>query len=195
MDLAGRTRPDLALVNVALPEAQAGLALGRALQGRHVPVVYLTGHHDEDALAGIARVNPYGLVLLPAERYPLAVALEGALRRWTEELLARRCQDLSESERRFRAVFEQAGVGVSRINPERRFVETNERFARMVGRTSLELVGRAVDEITHPDDLETDRTGLARLLAGEDSVAWEKRYVRPDGSIVWCRVNVAMSVP
>ena len=192
LELATRTRPDLALVNVALPEAQAGLALGRALQGRHVPVVYLTGHSDEEALAGIARVDPYGLVLLPVERYPLAVVLEGALRRQAEDLLARRCQDLSESERRFRAVFEQAGVGVSRINPDRRYIEVNDRFARMVGRSPLDLVGRAVDDITHPDDLENDRSSLARLLAGEDSVAWEKRYVRPDGTIVWCRVNVAI---
>lgn len=192
MDLAIRTLPDLALVNVQLPDVPAGLALGRALQERQVPVVYLTGHRDEAAQAGIAAVNPYGLVLLPVERYPLAVALEGALRRRAEELLARRCQDLSESERRFRAVFEQAGVGVSRISPARRFMEVNERFARLVGRSSLDLVGRVVDDITHPDDLENDRAGLARLLAGEDSVAWEKRYVRPDGTIVWCRVNVAI---
>jgi hypothetical protein len=187
MDLATRTRPDLALVNVALPEVQAGLALGRALQEHHVPVVYLTGHSDEDALAGIARVDPYGLVLLPVERYPLAVALEGALRRWTENCwpgAARTCPKANAgfgpcSSRPAWACPGSIPIGAS-------WRPTNASPGWWAA-PPWSWSAAPWMKSHHPEDLETDRAGLARLLAGEDSVAWEKRYVRPDGSIVWCR--------
>ena len=138
-----------------------------------------------------AQAKPCGLLLKPVEQHLLAVALETAQRLQVEETLTRRYQELTESERRFRAVFEQAGVGVTRQTPEGRFLEVNERFARMVGRKPMELVGRSFSEITHPDDREDQDGALGELLAGnQDSVAREKRYVRPDATVVWCRLNL-----
>jgi PAS domain S-box-containing protein len=193
LTLAEAEEPELALVDVALPDVASGLALGRDLLEAGVAVVFVTGHRDEEILAKVAAIGPYGLVFKPVDHFQLAVSLEGVLRRRAEERLAHSCRVLSESERRFRAVFEQAGVGVCLITPGRRYLEVNERFARMVGRPALELVGLAVDDLTHPDDREPDHLALARLVAGEtESLAWEKRYLRPDGSSVWCRVNVAM---
>jgi two-component system, NtrC family, sensor kinase len=190
---ADREPPALALVDIMLPKAEDGLSLGRALQDREVPVVFVTGARDEAVLAKAAELRPYGLVFKPVDQFQLSVAVEAALRRRTEEQLAMSCRDLSESERRFRAVFEQAGVGVCLITPDRRYLEVNERFARMVGRSAQDLVGRFVEDITHPDDLDPDHAALARLMTpGRDSLAWEKRYLRPDGTSVWCRVNVAI---
>ncbi|MHC1713516.1 MAG: PAS domain S-box protein [Solidesulfovibrio sp.] len=193
MDLATTTRPDIALVDVLLPDAASGVALGKALGGRNIPVIFVTGHRDQEVLAKVAEAKPYGLLLKPLDQYQLSVSLEGALRRRAEELLARRCQDLSESDRRFRAVFEQAGVGVNRQTPDGRYLEVNERFTRMVGRTARELVGLSFTEITHPDDIGDDLASLTLLLSGEkDSVARDKRYLRPDGETVWCRVNITV---
>jgi PAS domain-containing protein len=46
--------------------------------------------------------------------------------------------------------------------------------------------------ITHPDDLQSDLENMTRLLRGEiRSFTMEKRYVRPDGDIVWVNLNVA----
>ncbi|EHJ49078.1 multi-sensor signal transduction histidine kinase [Solidesulfovibrio carbinoliphilus subsp. oakridgensis] len=191
MDLAVRLAPDIALVSIPFPDVAAGVALGKALAGRGIPVVFVAASRDGESLAALAEARPYGLLLKPLDPYQLAVSLEGALRLRAEEQLADRCRDLSESERRFRAVFEQAGIGVNRQTPDGRYLEVNERFARMVGRPALELVGRAHADISHPDEREGDRTALAGLLAGrEDSVVREKRYLRPDGTEVWARVNV-----
>jgi len=193
MELAAQVRPDLALVDVLLPDVDAGLGLGQALFDQGVPVVFVTGHQEEDILSRVASAKPYGLVFKPVEQYQLLVALEGALRRRAEELLSRRCQELSESERRFRAVFEQAGAGVFRLTREGRYLEVNERFARMVGRPVLDVVGREFTEITHPEDWVDNRAALDSLLEGQtDSVIREKRYLRPDGAVVWCRVNTTM---
>jgi PAS domain S-box-containing protein len=191
MELAATVHPDIALVDVHLPDAATGLGLGKALGNRDIPVIFIADQRDQEILAQAAEIKPYGLLLKPLDRYPLAVALEGGLRQRAASLLARRCQELSESDRQFRAVFEQAGVGVDRQSPDGRFLEVNERFARMLGRTSLQLVGRPVAEFSHPDDVADDRAALARLFSGEaDSEVREKRYLRPDGEEVWCRVNI-----
>ncbi len=191
MDMAARRAPDIALVDVLLPDAGAGVALGKALVARGIPVVFMTAHRDQDVLLQISDAKPYGLLLKPLDRFQLAVALEGALRLRAEELLARRCQELTESERRFRAVFEQAGVGVNRQTPDGRFLEVNERFARMVGRTPMELVGSTFMDITHPDERSPRDNARSELLAGRrPAVVREKRYLRPDGTVIWCRVTL-----
>src|SRR4051812_11042764 len=73
------------------------------------------------------------------------------------------------------------------------FQRANRTFAAMVGREQGELVGMAVRDITHPDDVEADLAAMMRMAAGEqDTYGTEKRYVRPDGTIVWARLAVTL---
>ena len=191
MDMVARLAPDIAIIDLSPPAAVTGLDLGGAVAARSIPVIFTTSKRELGVMFRAAQAKPCGLLLKPLEPHLLAVALETAQRLRAEETLSRHCQELTESERRFRAVFEQAGVGVTRQTPEGRFLEVNERFARMVGRTPMELVGRSFSEITHPDDRVDQDGALGELLAGQtDSIAREKRYVRPDGTVVWCRLNL-----
>jgi len=191
MDMVARLVPDIAIIDLSPPDAAIGLDLGRTVAARNIPVIFTTTKRDLGIMFRAAQAKPSGLLLKPLEQHMLAVALETALRLRAEDMLARRCQDLSESERRFRAVFEQAGVGVNRQTPEGRFIEVNERFARLLGRPAMELIGRSYREFTYPDDLEGQEAAFQDLLTGrQDSVVREKRYLRPDGSLVWCRINL-----
>jgi len=46
--------------------------------------------------------------------------------------------------------------------------------------------------ITHPDDLQADLDGTARLNAGEtNGYQMKKRYIRPDGTTVWVDMTIA----
>ena len=55
----------------------------------------------------------------------------------------------------------------------------------MVGRSRDELIGRLFAEITHPDDVAAYTDQQARLYADEvDAYQIEKRYPRPDGTVV-----------
>ncbi len=93
---------------------------------------------------------------------------------------------LRESERRFRGIYEQAPLGIARIDSTTgRFLQINQKYCDIVGHTMDEMLATDFQSITHPDDLQEDLGNMARLLAGEiKSFNMEKRYCHANGSIV-----------
>ncbi len=100
---------------------------------------------------------------------------------------------LRESEARFRAIFEQAAVGVAEIEVGTgRFLTVNRFLCEMVGRTEEEMLAATFQTITHPDDLHLHEDKTAQLLSGKiGHYDLEKRYIRKDGEIIW--VNLTSS--
>jgi PAS domain S-box-containing protein len=100
---------------------------------------------------------------------------------------------LRDSEAGFRAIFENAAVGIARLAPDGHWLEVNQRLCDIVGYSREELMTKNFADITHPDDLEQDLGAMRRLLAGEiDTYLREKRYCRKDGSVVWANLTVSM---
>ena len=100
---------------------------------------------------------------------------------------------LLESEERFRATFEQAAVGVAHVGADGGWLRVNDRLCDIVGYTREELLQKTFQDITHPEDLESDLGQLRRLLAGEvGTYSMEKRYFRKDGSVVWVNLTVSL---
>jgi len=103
----------------------------------------------------------------------------------------KRTADLSESESRFRATFEQAAVGIAHVDPNGQFLRLNQKFCDIVGYSQKEMLELTFQDITHPEDLETDLDSFQQLLGGaSDSYTIEKRYIRKDGTIVWVNLTV-----
>ena len=100
---------------------------------------------------------------------------------------------LKASERRFEATFDQAAVGMSMVAPDGRWLRVNRKICAIVGYAPEELLAKTFQDITHPDDLETDMGQVRRMLAREiDFYSMEKRYIRKNGSIVWVKLTVAL---
>lgn len=100
---------------------------------------------------------------------------------------------LREAELRYRTIFEQAGVGVARIESRTgRFVQVNRRCCEIVGLTETEMLATTLMAIMHPDDLEGALASMHGLIQDmSQAFSMEKRYVRPDGSVVWVNLNIA----
>lgn len=99
-----------------------------------------------------------------------------------------------ECERRFAATFEQSPVGIAHVGLDGHFLRVNDRFCAIAGHPREALMQHGFQQITHPDDLESDLAHVQRLIAGaDDRYAMEKRYVRQDGSIVWVKLTVAVA--
>jgi diguanylate cyclase (GGDEF)-like protein/PAS domain S-box-containing protein len=95
---------------------------------------------------------------------------------------------LATSERRLRETFEQAGVGITRIDMNGRFIEVNQKFCEMLGYEHDDLVGRPTRDFTVPEDFGAGPAFRAQAQLGRASVlSGEKRYVRKDGTHLWVR--------
>ena len=76
-------------------------------------------------------------------------------------------QALRQSESRFRAVFDRAGIGMAVVDLDGRLRETNPALQEMLGYAPDDLEGMSFTEFTHPDDLEPDRALARELFAGK----------------------------
>lgn len=101
---------------------------------------------------------------------------------------------LRESEEKFRAVFEQAAVGMGRVSfGDARWVEVNGAFCDMLGYSREEMLATPWPEMTHPDDLDLDLIPFRKMAAGElDSYSVEKRFLHKNGRQVWARLTLSL---
>jgi PAS domain S-box-containing protein len=106
----------------------------------------------------------------------------------TEEVdsLRRAQEALRRSEERFRAVFDNAAVGIFVIDGSGRYVRANERWTDMLGIPFEALREVPPTDLLHPDGRERGVATLERLLRGElHSHREEARCLRPDGALLW----------
>jgi two-component system sensor histidine kinase EvgS len=122
--------------------------------------------------------------------YPLATALLGMLmvNRLRRE---RNAEKLLAGQERIRLFFERQIVGMAIISPEKRWLQVNDEFCRMVGCSREELAGFTWTDFTLPDDQQADSARFAQLLSGAiDEYSMEKRFLRKDGSVIWTEISV-----
>jgi diguanylate cyclase (GGDEF)-like protein/PAS domain S-box-containing protein len=100
---------------------------------------------------------------------------------------------LRASENRFRAIFEQAAVGIVLLTREGDFFRTNQKFCQITGYTPTELRPLSDLELTHPEDRARVRAYAKRLLEGELSTfSIEKRYQQKDGDSIWVNFTASL---
>ncbi|MEL0252109.1 MAG: PAS domain S-box protein, partial [Novosphingobium sp.] len=100
---------------------------------------------------------------------------------------------LAASEEQYRGTFEHANVGVAHVSVDGRFLRANGYLCKLLGRSEAELQALTFQDITHPEDLGSDLDLLLQLMDGKiPSYTLEKRYVRPDGTLIWTDLNVAL---
>lgn len=98
-----------------------------------------------------------------------------------------------DSEARFQATFEHAAVGIAIVGVDGQWSRVNRRLCEFLGYSETELLRATFQQVTYPDDLDSDIDLLRKTLAGEiDRYSMQKRYVRRDGSVVWGELSVAL---
>jgi len=95
-------------------------------------------------------------------------------------------------DRRFRAIFDAAPVGIALADEQGRAIESNQALRDLLGYTVEELRARTYVDYTHPDDLPDNLELSHQIVTGERaSFQLEKRYLHKDSTPIWVRVNVA----
>ncbi len=101
--------------------------------------------------------------------------------------------ELRESEKRFRVLFENVGVGVAQGDSNTgRFLKVNQKYGAILGYSREEMENIDFPSITYPDDLPKNLDLLEQLKRGEiPEFTMEKRYIRKDGTLVWVLLTVS----
>ncbi len=107
---------------------------------------------------------------------------------------AKRAEEaLRKAEQEYRAIFEQAAVGIAHVGTDGRWLRVNDKLCTLVGYPREELMQLTFQDITHPGDLATDLDYVRQVLSGEiNSYSMEKRYIRKDRSLIWANLTVSL---
>jgi PAS domain S-box-containing protein len=102
-------------------------------------------------------------------------------------------ENLRESEERFRAIFDQAAVGMAQTAPDGRFLKVNAKYCEMLGYKADEFAALTIYDVIYPEDLEEERVLIQRLLEGEiPAYSLARRCYRKNKTIVWTEVTASL---
>ncbi len=100
---------------------------------------------------------------------------------------------LRSSEARFRAIFENAGIGIGIADMTGRIVDANSSFAGMLGYTVAEFRALRVSDFVYPDDAAGMWDLYREIIEGRrDRARVEKRYRHKDGRLVWTNLTASL---
>lgn len=100
---------------------------------------------------------------------------------------------LRQSESLFRTSMTRAPIGMALVATDGRWMEINEQLCELFGYSERELKQKTFQEITHPDDLDSDLSKLRQTLVGAiDGYAMEKRYFNKSGKVIYARLHVVL---
>lgn len=100
-------------------------------------------------------------------------------------------KQLRASEQQFKAVFDNAAVGIIVTDLNANIELCNKSFQSLVGYSHDEIVGQNSDSFTYSEDIDVTRNMLGEMNRSglDDYYQMQKRYVHKQGGIVWARLS------
>lgn len=190
----GQNAFDIILVDYNLPAFDGISALKIARETcPDCPVILVSGTLGEEIAVQALKLGAADY-LLKENLVRLGSGVRSACQHAEEMKKRKQAEEALEmSEERFRSSFDHASIGKALESPEGRWVAVNQSVCRMLGYAEGELLQKTFQEITFPDDLETDLRFRQEMLKGErESYQMEKRYVQKQGNVVWASLSVSL---
>lgn len=146
----------------------------------------------EECVVGSAVTEDFDLPDKPIRVRILCTEHDGAMARglmqnWSSET------SNAEGDLRFRMALKGAAHGIALVGLDGGWLQVNDAICDMLQYSEEELLKLTFQDITHPDDLETDLDFLHECIGGKrNTYQMEKRYFRRDGEIIWAHLAVAI---
>ncbi|HPE67708.1 MAG TPA: PAS domain S-box protein [Thermotogota bacterium] len=185
---------DLLLMDIDLGEGIDGTQASREiLEKEEIPILFFSSHVEKEVVRKTRGIPHFGYVVKASGPEVLDASIQVALQlhQANQEVeqktlaLEKANQELRESERRFRAVYENMALGVAQVSLSFRILAANPAYCRLLGYSEKELVGKHLEEITAPEVLEKNLQLQEQLGRGEiDHFRLEKTFLRKNRDTV-----------
>ncbi|MCM4155359.1 PAS domain S-box protein [Gramella sp. AN32] len=104
---------------------------------------------------------------------------------------------LAQSELRFRTIFNQAAIGMMRVDSKTGMIlEANQQCKDLLGYSDEELIKLDYRAVSHPEDTGTNTSMMEKLRNNEiREYSLQKRLIRKNGKYLWVNLNVSALWP
>ena len=92
----------------------------------------------------------------------------------------------------YRMMFEDAAVGIVRVDLNGYLLEVNQKICNMLGYARDELTGKRLKDFVHPGDHAHGALREELIRRAPASITRETRFLRKDGTILWTRRNMSV---
>ncbi|MBN2500345.1 MAG: diguanylate cyclase [Anaerolineales bacterium] len=99
---------------------------------------------------------------------------------------------LRRSQRNYKALFEQNNDAIIIFDLDFVILALNHRVISLLGYQAEELIGKSVQNIVAPEEIESSHENLRRLLAGEELTVYERTLVTKDGRRLLLEINLTL---
>jgi PAS domain S-box-containing protein/putative nucleotidyltransferase with HDIG domain len=172
VDLAGKLRPSLVLMDIKLKGPMDGVEAARLIQEAWgIPIIYLTAYADETTLQRARLTGPFGYLIKPFEDRELRLTIEMALYKHRAEAA------LQENRRWLATTLKSIGDAVLATDPRGLVTFLNPAAEALLEWGEAEARGRPVSEVFRVLDEATlapvENPALSLLRGG--GLGWPSR--------------------
>lgn len=178
-------RPDLVLMDIRLKGKMDGIETADRIRSRQdVPVIFLTAFSDPKTLDRAKDTSPFGFLTKPINERELHANIEMALYKSRME------RRLTESEERFRSIFDSANDGIIVADIEkRRILFGNATIGRMLGYSADEIGRLGLDDIYREEDMPIAQKDFEAGANRTPPLSDETPVVRKDGTVFYADIS------
>ena len=189
--------PDIALMDMNLPDGLAVEILTSPPENGPFPVVVMTGYGNEQIAVDAMKAGALDYIVKSPEMFDdMPRVVRRALREW--DLLQERkysVEALRKSEEKYRLLIDNANESVIVAQDGLIKFVNPMTIVLLGGYSEQELINRPFPEFVHPDDRSMVVENYRRRIANE---AFKPRYafrvVTRDGIVKWVEINAALIV-
>lgn len=178
---------DLVLLDIDLGDGIDGTETAtRILKARDIPIVFLSSHSEPEIVEQTEKISSYGYVAKNSKITILDASIKMAFRLFEANW------KIVEKEVLFQSFFNSALVGTAINSKDGTWVYVNDTLCGMLGYSREELQKLKWADVTPVHTAVTEREQNSAALKKNNSILFEKKYIRKDGSLIDVSVSTTV---